>query len=125
MLFFSLVITTIPAQANDERQVGKQTGAIVKEKSQYYAQLRRFIRSNWQPFQAYRAPNLVVEFIIFIQPDGTISDKRLRKSSGNQDFDQMVGWAIDRTKLPPLPPAFNGQTDRPALSISCDYLSEK
>ncbi|MDR2386200.1 MAG: TonB C-terminal domain-containing protein [Deltaproteobacteria bacterium] len=109
---------------SSSNQVGSSTqGNFVDPgKVPYYAQIRDIVRSNYIPPVDAIPPNLVVEFIVVIQPNGTISGKRLRRSSGNPAYDQSVALAIDRTRLPALPPAFNGQADNPVLSFSYEYL---
>ncbi|MDR2302822.1 MAG: TonB C-terminal domain-containing protein [Deltaproteobacteria bacterium] len=109
---------------SSSNQVGSssQGNFVDPGKVPYYAQIRDIVRSNWIPPAAAFPPNLVVEFVVVIQPTGAISGKRLRRSSGNADYDQSVALALDRTIFPPLPPAFNGQADNPVLSFSCAYL---
>jgi outer membrane biosynthesis protein TonB len=88
----------------------------------YYGQIRDIVRSNWVPPSTPLSPNLVVEFIVVIQPNGRVSGKRLRRSSGVPEYDRSVEIAIDRSTFPPLPPAFNGQADNPVMAFLCSYL---
>jgi TonB family protein len=88
----------------------------------YYAQIRDIVRSNWIPPGTAFAPNLTVQFIVVIQPNGRISGKRLRQSSGDPEYDRSVELAIERSVFPPLPPAFEGRADNPVMAFLCSYL---
>jgi colicin import membrane protein len=105
-------------------QIGtsSQGNFIDPAKTPYYGQIRDIVRSNWVPPVTTFPPNLVVEFVVIIEPNGRISGKRLRKSSGVPEYDRSVELAIDRSVFPPLPAVFNGQSDNPVLAFLCDYL---
>ncbi|MDR1086341.1 MAG: TonB C-terminal domain-containing protein [Deltaproteobacteria bacterium] len=95
-------------------------------KAQYYNQIKEIVRSNWvAPISSFTgtASNLGAVYVIVIQPNGRVSGKNLRRSSGNQDFDVSVEQAIVRSNFPPLPPVFEGQADNPALQFELAYLN--
>jgi TonB family protein len=69
--------------------------------------------------------NLVVQFVVVIQPSGKITARRMYRSSGIPEYDRSVELAIERSSFPPMPAAFNGQPDNPLLLFSLDYLYRK
>jgi TonB family protein len=94
-------------------------------KAQYYNEIKEIVRSNWvAPVSAFNAnSNLGAIYVIVIQPNGRISGKNLRRSSGDQEFDDSVEQAIVRSRFPPLPPVFEGRADNPALQFELAYLN--
>ncbi|MDR1873379.1 MAG: TonB C-terminal domain-containing protein [Deltaproteobacteria bacterium] len=94
-------------------------------KAQYYNEIKEIVRSNWvAPISAFNSSsNLGAIYVIVIQPNGRISGKNLRRSSGDQEFDNSVEQAIVRSRFPPLPPVFDGRADNPALQFELAYLN--
>jgi colicin import membrane protein len=99
------------------------TGVLIDPiKSAYYTQVRDIVRSNWVAPATAMSPDTQATYVIIIQPNGTISGKRLTRSSGNQEFDLSVEQAINRSTFPPLPDVFQGQNDNPSLVFQYNYL---
>ncbi|MDR1313123.1 MAG: TonB C-terminal domain-containing protein, partial [Deltaproteobacteria bacterium] len=110
-------LSSAPAAPNNQGQ------RIDPEKQRYYLQLMEIVRSNWlPPASAVSASNISTTFVIAIDPTGRITGKNLRISSGNTDYDSSVEQAINRSRFPPLPPAFGGRPDNPALKFNLSYL---
>ncbi|MDR1039194.1 MAG: TonB C-terminal domain-containing protein [Deltaproteobacteria bacterium] len=110
-------LSSEPAAPNNQGQ------RIDPEKQRYYLQLMEIVRSNWMPpASAVSASNISTTFVIAIDPSGRITGKNLRVSSGNTDYDSSVEMAINRSRFPPLPPAFGGKPDNPALKFNLSYL---
>ncbi|MDR2200255.1 MAG: TonB C-terminal domain-containing protein [Deltaproteobacteria bacterium] len=97
---------------------------IDPEKQRYYLQILEIVRSNWMPPASMVSPNTVATFVIAIDPSGRITGKNLREPSGNRDFDLSVEQAINRSSFPPLPAAFGGKPDNPALRFSLSFLNQ-
>ncbi|MDR3135779.1 MAG: cell envelope integrity protein TolA [Deltaproteobacteria bacterium] len=100
-----------------------QGNYVDQAKIPYYSQIRDIVRANWVPISGTVSGNIEVQFVIVIQPNGRISGKRVRRSSGNLDFDRSVEMALERSVFPPLPEAFNGQPDNPVMAFSLNYLN--
>jgi TonB family protein len=109
--------SSAPAAPNTQ---GRQ---IDPEKQRYYLQLLEIVRSNWMPPASTIAPNTVATFVIAIDPSGRVTGKNLRQPSGNTEFDKSVEQAITRSSFPPLPPAFGGKPDNPALRFTLSFLN--
>ncbi|MDR2338629.1 MAG: TonB family protein [Deltaproteobacteria bacterium] len=107
-----------PAAPNTSGQL------IDPEKQRYYLQLLEIVRSNWMPPASSIAPNTMATFVIAIDPSGRVTGKNLRVPSGNSEFDQSVEQAINRSRFPPLPPAFGGKPDNPALRFTLSFLNK-
>jgi protein TonB len=107
-----------PAAPNTRGQM------IDPEKQRYYLQLLEIVRSNWMPPASSVAPNTVATFVIAIDPSGRVTGKNLREPSGNREFDLSVEQAITRSHFPPLPPAFGGKPDNPALRFTLSFLNQ-
>jgi TonB family protein len=109
--------SSVPAAPNTQGQ------AIDPEKQRYYLQLMEIVRSNWMPpASAVSASNISTTFVIAIDPSGRVTGKNLRISSGNTEYDASVEQAINRSRFPPLPAAFGGRPDNPALKFNLSYL---
>ncbi|MDR1486967.1 MAG: TonB C-terminal domain-containing protein [Deltaproteobacteria bacterium] len=91
-------------------------------KTAYYTQIRDIVRSNWIAPATAMSPDIQATYVIVIQPNGTISGKRLHKESGNPEFDKSVEQAISRSTFPPLPDVFQNKSDNPALVFQYNYL---
>jgi TonB family protein len=105
-------------------QSGSNTGVLLDpERMAYYSRIREIVRANWVPPSLSMRPDLKVTVVIVIQPDGRITGKNVRRSSGDEVFDQSVQQAIDRSAFPPLPAIFQGASDNPAMEFRFDYLS--
>jgi outer membrane biosynthesis protein TonB len=111
--------------SSNQEGTSTQGNFVDREKVPYYGHIREIVRSNWVPPAGAITENLAVQFGIVIQPDGRISARRLIQASGAAEFDQSVEQAISRSKLPPLPPVFGGQEDRPILAFSFNDLSRR
>jgi outer membrane biosynthesis protein TonB len=111
-------LSSVPAAPNNQGQ------RIDPEKQRYYLQIMEIVRSNWlPPASAVSASNISTTFVIAIDPAGRITGKNLRIASGNAEYDASVEQAINRSHFPPLPPAFGGKPDNPALKFNLSYLS--
>jgi outer membrane biosynthesis protein TonB len=111
-----------------ENQGGNTAGVQIDPiKAQYNNQIKEIVRSKWvAPLSAIgstASANLGAIYVIVIEPDGRISGKNLRRSSGSPDFDVSVEQAIVRSSFPPLPPVFSGRADNPALQFELSYLN--
>jgi outer membrane biosynthesis protein TonB len=101
------------------------TGRLVEaERQGYYLQILNIVKSNWIPPANAVASNISSTFVIAIDPSGIVTGKNMLSSSGNPDFDASVEQAINRSKFPPLPSAFNGKPDNPALQFNLNYLTQ-
>ncbi|MDR3155393.1 MAG: TonB C-terminal domain-containing protein [Deltaproteobacteria bacterium] len=110
-------VSSTPAAPNTQGQ------RIDPEKQRYYLQLMEIVRSNWlPPASAVSASNISTTFVIIIDTSGRVTGRNLRISSGNPEFDASVEQAINRSRFPPLPPAFGGKPDNPALKFNLAYL---
>ena len=107
-----------PAAPNTQGQ------QIDPEKQRYYLQLLEIVRSNWMPPASAISANTMATFVIAIDPSGRVTGKNLRQPSGNSEFDQSVEQAINRSRFPPLPPAFGGKPDNPALRFTFSFLNQ-
>ncbi|MDR1081173.1 MAG: TonB C-terminal domain-containing protein, partial [Deltaproteobacteria bacterium] len=113
-------LSSQPAAPNNQGQ------RIDPEKQRYYLQLMEIVRSNWlPPASAVSASNISTTFVIAIDPSGRLMGKNLRISSGNPDYDLSVEQAIVRSRFPPLPSAFGGNPDNPALKFNLSYLNAR
>lgn len=84
--------------------------AIDPEKAVYYALVKDRIERNWLGSPANRGELKEAVFLITIEPDGHISDKKLVQSTGNHEYDYSFEMSINRSSpLPALPPIFSGQ----------------
>jgi outer membrane biosynthesis protein TonB len=111
-------VSSQPAAPNNAGQ------RIDPEKQRYYLQIMEIVRSNWlPPASAVSASNISTTFVIAIDTTGRLMGKNLRISSGNSDYDLSVEQAINRSRFPPLPAAFGGQPDNPALKFNLSYLN--
>ncbi|MDR2405498.1 MAG: TonB C-terminal domain-containing protein [Deltaproteobacteria bacterium] len=111
-------VSSQPAAPNTRGQM------IDPEKQRYYLQLLEIVRSNWMPPASSVAPNTVATFVIAIDPSGRVTGKNLREPSGNREFDLSVEQAINRSNFPPLPAAFGGKPDNPALRFTLSFLNK-
>ncbi|MDR0354616.1 MAG: TonB family protein [Deltaproteobacteria bacterium] len=102
---------------------GSQGQRLHPDLAAYYYQIREIVRSNWVPPALGMRPDLRVIVGLIIQPNGRISAKNLRTSSGDSVFDQSVLQAIDRSMFPPLPAILEGKPDNPAMMFQFDYLN--
>lgn len=84
--------------------------AIDQEKAAYYALVKDRIERNWLGSPANRVELKEAMFLITIEPDGRISDKKLVQSTGSAEYDYSFELSINRSNpLPALPPVFNEQ----------------
>ncbi|MDR2142099.1 MAG: TonB C-terminal domain-containing protein [Deltaproteobacteria bacterium] len=95
-------------------------------RAQYYNQVKEIVRANWvAPLSAFNSSsNLGAVYVIVIQPDGRLTGRNLRRSSGDPEFDTSVEQAIVRSRFPPLPEVFAGRPDNPALQFELSYLNK-
>ena len=94
---------------SSEEYGGAAAGQTVPpEYRAYYEQIKSIINSNWR-LPSGNMAGLAAVFAIKIEPDGRISDFRIERSSGNQEYDASVERAINQSTLPPLPPIFGGR----------------
>ena len=95
-----------------------QGARIHPEKQRYYNHIRDIVSSNWVPPSGTSSAT-TADLQIKIEPNGTISDIRVRQASGNQDFDLSVERAIKKSSpFPPLPPIFEGMADSPTMRFN-------
>jgi protein TonB len=81
----------------DNSPFGEQFGAYANE-------VRNIIAQNWKPIKTAGTPTVVVTFTI--QRNGSITNVKLSRSSGNQSLDFSAQRAVLDATLPPLPPNF-------------------
>jgi protein TonB len=81
----------------DNSPFGEQFGAYANE-------VRNIIAQNWKPLKTAGTPAVVVTFTI--QRNGSITNVKLSRSSGNQSLDFSAQRAVLDATLPPLPPNF-------------------
>jgi len=83
------------------------TATDASEGNRYLALVTQALQSN------YRLPATISEqermhlgatVILFVEPDGRISNLRFERRSGNDAFDQALERAVRQTRLPPPPP---------------------
>jgi periplasmic protein TonB len=74
--------------------------------SWYYALVRQIMYDAWlQPGSLSAAAGLITEVTIRVQPDGTVTEKNMVRSSGNSLMDESVMKAVESVKkIRPLPP---------------------
>jgi len=96
------------------------TATDASEGDRYLALVTQALQSN------YRLPATISEqermhlgatVILFVEPDGRISNLRFEKRSGNDGFDQALERAVRQTRLPPPPPELVGQYRTVGLGV--------
>ncbi|UQZ89194.1 hypothetical protein C4J81_08275 [Deltaproteobacteria bacterium Smac51] len=95
------------------------------EKARYYSHIRDIVSKNWVAPASALSSNLSAVYQIRIEPDGRVSNSRLRTSSGNTDYDLSVERAVKQSSpFPPLPAVFGGKADTPALRFGLSDMRQ-
>jgi TonB family protein len=77
----------------------------------YYALVRATMYEAWEPPSAATTMGLQVQVMIRVQRDGTITERTLRRGSGNDQMDASAMRAVQSvTRLKPLPPEVPGSS---------------
>ena len=74
----------------------------------YISSVRRLIYQNWHPFPSHSS--LTSEYTFGISKMGTLIGIKLKRSSGNDFFDQLGNQAIAASMYPPLPLCYKGES---------------
>ena len=78
---------------------------------EYYSRVSDVVTANWVAPEITLPADLTCTVEIPVAADGLAPGSKIRKSSGNADFDQSVMLAIEKSApFPSLPPEFKGQT---------------
>ena len=78
---------------------------------QYYSLISDVAASHWAAPETALPADLTCTVEIPVEADGRATGVKIRKSSGNPDFDRSILSAIEKSSpFPPLPPDFKGRT---------------
>lgn len=96
----------------------KVEGAEALGYNYYLAQMLDKIAQNWEDPYAARPTAFRTTVMFVIERDGTLSEIRVEKGSGDRTYDASCLRAVQVTeKLPPLPPEFTA----PRLKIHLEF----
>ncbi len=90
------------AQAERIKQQEEQTAAINKLVDEYKAKITAKIKRNIGPTNVERDASVI--FLVTLLPGGAVLKVELKKSSGNEAYDNAVERAIRKSDPLPLPP---------------------
>ena len=76
--------------------------------SSYISIVQKRIYRNWQP--SLKRGSLTSEYTLRISKDGRLISSKLKRSSGNDLFDQLGNQAITNTIYPPLPSCYKRES---------------
>ena len=91
------------------------TGRYDPVLGRYVAECTNRIRPNWRPLpQTISAhPDFEVRVMVLVAADGTLSKRRIIKSSGDTAFDRSAITAVSRTaRFPPPPPSYVASAEK-------------
>lgn|GEM_PF-1725241 len=108
---------------SSEQSGARGSQRIHPDMARYYSHIRDIISENWVPPSEAYANNNQTIYRITIDPSGKITSLQLLRSSGNQNYDQSVQRAINKSNpLPELPPIFGNQPISPGLTFESEEL---
>jgi len=97
---------------------------ITPEQEAYYRYLRDVVTSNWMIPKELASEKLTCNINITIDPDGSVRDVQIMKSSGIDDFDDSVLQAVKRSSpLRPLSPVFGDQAVKVIFNFNPNHSS--
>ena len=76
--------------------------------SPYISSVQRLIYQNWQPLRSHSS--LTSEYTFGLSKMGSLIGSKLKRSSGNDLFDQLANQAITNTIYPPLPSCYKRES---------------
>lgn len=112
-LLFNANATAI--EINEQNNLPKENQNTVNY-GPYMRDLQKRIKRNWQPHKTDIATKVVVSFTI--APNGSMSDCKIFKTSGNLQTDESALNAIKKTIFKPLPP---GAEESVNMRFTFDY----
>ena len=82
--------------------IASATPTVINDVTAYMAYMQKTMKSNWNPPEFDNSMTATVMFTIM--KDGTITNPKIKTSSGNSDMDNVAMATVKKVeKLPPLP----------------------
>lgn len=93
-----------PVKGNKANLGNALTGTEKLEFDRYFNDIEQKIRQNWSLPQWLADAGLRAQALVLIDESGMVKKKSILKSSGNQEFDEHMLQAIDKSAPFPAPP---------------------